>query len=421
MLRREIIGKEIIVSTRDNATRVALLENRMLMEAYMELDEEICLVGSIFKGRVENVLPGIEAAFVDVGLDRNAFLYVNDVLLQSPRPNRNAVEINKLLRTGQEVIVQVTKDPLGSKGPRVTMRVNLPGRYTVLMPTVNHIGISRRIEDESERERLREAVQRTRPDGMGVIVRTAARGISEEILQEDLHTLHKLWADIEKRENGAAAPALLYRECGLLPRIIRDLFTEETERLVLDSFAAHVRALTILDTVNPQLKNRVLWDDKPDIFELYNVNQEVHKALQRKIWLRCGGYLVFDQAEALTVIDVNTGRFVGRVDLEDTVFKTNLDAAVEIARQLRLRNLGGIIIIDFIDMNRDDHRNRVLEVLAEEVSKDRWRTHIMGLTKLGLVELTRKKVHPSLSELLLADCPHCGGTGKVFGRAKDWT
>jgi ribonuclease G len=410
-----MVRKEIIVSTRDNVTRVALLENRVPMEVYIEPDEEICLVGSIFKGQVENVLPGIEAAFVNVGLERNAFLYVNDVLPPTSRSGQNAPEIRELLHPGQEVIVQVAKDPLGNKGPRVTTRVNLPGHYTVLMPMVNHVGISRRIEDEAERERLREIAQRVRPDGMGVIVRTAARGASEEALRDDLSILEKLWKDVQKREQSTTAPALLYRECGLLPRIIRDLFTEEVERLVLDSFAAYARALTILDTVNPQLKNRVFWDDQPDIFDIYNVNQEVNKALQRKIWLRCGGYLIFDQAEALTVIDVNTGRYTGRVDLEDTVFKTNLDAAVEIARQLRLRNLGGIIIIDFIDMNRDDHRNRVLEVLAEEIKRDRRRTHIMGLTRLGLVELTRKKVHPSLSELLLTTCPHCGGTGKVSG------
>lgn len=415
-----MLKREIIVSTRDNATRVALLENRVPMEAYIEPDEEICLVGSIFKGVVENVLPGIEAAFVNVGLDRNAFLYVNDVLPQSACADHSSAGIRDLLHPGQEIIVQVAKDPLGNKGPRVTMRVNLPGHYTVLMPTVNHVGISRRIEDESERERLREVVHRARPEGMGAIVRTAARGIAEEVLAEDIRQLEKLWRDIQKREAGAAAPSLLYRECGLLPRIIRDLFTEEIERLVLDSFTSYARALTILDTVNPQLKTRVFWEDKLEIFEVYNVNQEISKALQRKTWLRCGGYLIFDQAEALTVIDVNTGRFTGRVDLEDTVYKTNLEAAVEIARQLRLRNLGGIIIIDFIDMSHEEHRNRVLEVLAEEIRKDRRRTHIMGLTRLGLVELTRKKVHPSLAELLLTSCPHCGGTGKIQGQRKDW-
>jgi len=415
-----VLKREIIVSTRDNATRVALLENRVPMEVYIEPDEEICLVGSIFKGVVENVLPGIEAAFVNVGLDRNAFLYVNDVLPQSARADQSAAGIRDLLHPGQEVIVQVAKDPLGNKGPRVTMRVNLPGHYTVLMPTVNHVGISRRIEDESERERLREVVHRARPEGMGAIVRTAARGIAAEVLADDIRELEKLWRDIQKREADAAAPSLLYRECGLLPRIIRDLFTEEIERLVLDSFTSYARALTILDTVNPQLKSRVFWEDKPDIFEAYNVNQEINKALQRKTWLRCGGYLIFDQAEALTVIDVNTGRFTGRVDLEDTVYKTNLEAAVEIARQLRLRNLGGIIIIDFIDMSHEEHRNRILEVLGEEIKKDRRRTHIMGLTRLGLVELTRKKVHPSLAELLLTNCPQCGGTGKIQGQRKDW-
>lgn len=391
-------------------TRVALLENRVPMEVDFETDQEICLVGSIFKGRVENVLPGIEAAFVDVGVGRNAFLYVNDVL--SDRAGR-ARSIREMLRPGEEIIVQVAKDPLGNKGPRVTMRVNLPGRFLVLMPTVNHVGVSRRIEDEEERGRLKDAVMSLRPPGMGVIVRTAARDMSEEVLGEDLRMLNELWQDIRKRAAISAAPALLYRECGLLPRLIRDMFTEEVDRMVVDSSIAFKQVHTLLDTVNPALRNRVYLEEKEDIFADYNVTQEINKALQRRVWLRCGGYLIFDQAEALTVIDVNTGKFTGRKDLEDTVFKTNLDAAVEIARQLRLRNLGGIIIIDFIDMASESHQEKVLEVFTEEIKKDRRRTHVMGLTRLGLVELTRKKVHPSLSEMLLTRCTCCNGLGKV--------
>lgn len=402
--------REIIVSARNEMTRVALLENRVPMEVHFETDRELCLVGSIFKGRVENVLPGIEAAFVDVGIGRNAFLYVNDVL--SERSGR-ARSIREMLRPGEEIIVQVAKDPLGNKGPRVTMRVNLPGRFSVLMPTVNHVGISRRIEQEEERERLKNAVMSARPEGMGVIVRTAARTIPEAALGEDLRLLHDLWLDIQKRAAISSAPALLYRECGLLPRIIRDLFTEEINRMVLDSSTAYKRVLTMLDIINPTLRDKVFIEDRPDIFDHYNVTQEIHKALQRRVWLRCGGYLIFDQAEALTVIDVNTGKYTGRIDLEDTVFKTNLDAAVEIARQLRLRNLGGIIIVDFIDMASEEHQLKILDVLTEEIRKDRRRTHIMGLTRLGLVELTRKKVHPSLGELLLTNCACCFGTGKV--------
>lgn len=391
-------------------TRVALLENRVPMEVDFETDREICLVGSIFKGRVENVLPGIEAAFVDVGVGRNAFLYVNDVL--SARAGR-ARSIREMLRPGEEIIVQVAKDPLGNKGPRVTMRVNLPGRFLVLMPTVNHVGVSRRIEDEEERERLKDTVTSLRPPGIGVIVRTAARGMSEKVLGQDLRMLDELWRDIKKRAAISSAPALLYRERGLLPRIIRDMFTEEVDRMVVDSSIAFKQVHTLLDTINPALRNRVYLEEKEDIFGDYNVTQEINKALQRRVWLRCGGYLIFDQAEALTVIDVNTGKFTGRTDLEDTVFKTNLDAAVEIARQLRLRNLGGIIIIDFIDMASEEHQAKVLEVFTEEIKKDRRRTHVMGLTRLGLVELTRKKVHPSLGELLLTKCTCCNGMGKV--------
>jgi len=405
--------KELIVSSRNNVTRVALLEDGVPMEVYMEPVSDFCLVGSIFKGKVENVLPGIEAAFVDVGLGRNAFLYVNDVLAPQQNTHRH-LSIKNLVRPGQEIIVQVAKDPLGNKGPRVTMRVNLPGRYTVLMPTVNHIGISRRIEKEEERERLKQLINQVRPSGMGVIVRTAARTVDETAVKEDIISQYNLWQQILARAETSKAPSLLYRECALLPRIIRDLFTDEVERLIVDSQADFTRVMMLVDQMPERFRGKVVLETYSDIFEHYGVKQEINKALQRKYWLKCGGYLIFDQAEALTVIDVNTGKYTGHIDLEDTVYKTNLDAAVEIARQLRLRNLGGIIIIDFIDMAREDHRNKVLEVLSEEIKRDRRRTHIMGLTRLGLVELTRKKVHPSLAEILLDTCPHCNGVGKVM-------
>ncbi|MBO8128598.1 MAG: Rne/Rng family ribonuclease [Peptococcaceae bacterium] len=407
-----MIKKEIIASMRNETTWVALLENGVPVELYIEPAQEFCLVGSVFKGRVENVLPGIEAAFVDIGLDRNAFLYVNDVLPLQPQGKRHP-SIKELIRPGQEIMVQVAKDPLGSKGPRVTMRVNLPGRFTVLMPTVNHLGISRRIEDEEERERLRALINRIKPDGMGIIVRTAARGVDGETLKEDIDLLCSLWRDIQAKASTVSAPSTLYRERSLLARTIRDLFTEEVDRMVVDSEAYHRKVINMLDGVDAGLEKRVVLEKRADLFEYYGVNQEISKALERRVWLRCGGYLIFDQTEALTVIDVNTGKYTGRIDLEDTVFKTNIDAAVEIVRQLRLRNLGGIIIIDFIDMSTEEHRNKVLEVLAEEIKKDRRRTHIMGLTQLGLVELTRKKVHPSLSELLMTTCPRCGGAGRV--------
>ncbi|MDI6710561.1 MAG: Rne/Rng family ribonuclease [Thermoanaerobacterales bacterium] len=407
-----MIRKEIVVCTCDGVTRVALLEDGVPVEIYIEPVTEFCMVGSIFKGKVDNVLPGIEAAFVDVGMGRNAFLYVNDVL-PPPGVNGRRAGIRELLRPGQEIVVQVAKDPLGSKGPRVTMRVNLPGRYTVLMPTVNHVGVSRRIEDEAERECFKRVVNEARPPGMGVIVRTAAQGAPEEALKEDVANLVRLWREIQARAQKAAAPSLLYQECALLPRVIRDLFTEEVERLVVSNRADHARVMNEVVQFDKKLISRVFLDERDDLMDRYGVTQEIEKALQRRIWLKCGGYLIFDQAEALTVIDVNTGKYTGRTDLEDTVYKTNLDAAVEIARQLRLRNLGGIIIIDFIDMSHESHRAKVLEVFAEEIKKDRRRTHILGLTRLGLVELTRKKVHPSLAETLLTVCPTCHGLGKV--------
>ncbi|MGQ9498043.1 MAG: Rne/Rng family ribonuclease [Desulfotomaculales bacterium] len=405
--------KEIIVSSHNHSVKIALLENRIPVEVYVETGEDDRIVGSVFKGKVENVLPGIEAAFVNVGLERNAFLYVDDVVVPGPKKRHNA-KIKDLLRPGQEVLVQVVKDMFGNKGPRVTMRVNLPGRFTVLMPTVSHIGVSRRIESDRDRERLRRIAQNVRPNGMGIIIRTAARGVPEEIIREDVALLNRQWQQIQGAAQATPAPALLYSEQDLLGRVLRDLFTHEVERLVVDTPQLRDQVLALLDGIDPQLKTHVYWEDRDNVFAFYGIEQEIQKALQRRIWLKSGGYLIFDQAEALTAIDVNTGKYTGRTDLEHTVFQTNMEAAVEIARQLRLRNIGGIIIVDFIDMIREDHRAQVLATLAAEIKKDRRRTHILGLTRLGLVELTRKKVYPSLAEMLLVPCPSCGGTGKVI-------
>lgn len=405
--------KEIIVSSHDDAIKIALLENRVPVEVYMETGEDDRIVGSVFKGKVENVLPGIEAAFVNVGLERNAFLYVDDVVPPDGKKRRSP-KIKDLLRPGQEILVQVVKDMFGNKGPRVTMRVNLPGRFTVLMPTVNHIGVSRRIESERDRERLRRIAQRVRPDGMGIIVRTAARGATEDAIRDDVALLSRQWQRIQESAREVPAPALLYREQALLARVLRDLFTDEVERLVVDTPVLQNQVLGLLDSIDPGLKKHVCREERDNLFGFYGVDQEIQKALQRRIWLKSGGYLVFDQAEALTAVDVNTGKYTGRTDLENTVFETNMEAAVEIARQLRLRNIGGIIIVDFIDMVREDHRAQVLETFATEIKKDRRRTYILGLTRLGLVELTRKKVYPSLAEMLLDQCPVCGGTGKVI-------
>ncbi|AEF93604.1 ribonuclease, Rne/Rng family [Desulfotomaculum nigrificans CO-1-SRB] len=410
--------KEIVINARDEETRVAVLEDKIPVEVYIERSPNQRLVGNIFKGRVENVLPGMQAAFVDIGLEKNAFLYVEDA-----QPSRNPeagqsstlnINIGDILKQGQEIIVQIVKEPIGTKGPRVTTHITLPGRYLVLMPTVDYVGISRRIESEKERERLKELAGRVKPEGMGVIVRTVAEGVCEEEFNQDIVLLTKLWRKIQSRAANCSAPNLLHRDLELVQRMLRDVFSEDVDRLTLDSRSEYEKVLEILDIIDPKLKLKVFLDERENIFEDYGISVELERALKRRVWLKCGAYLVIDQAEALTAIDVNTGKFVGSTNLEDTVLRTNLEAAVEIARQLRLRNLGGIIIIDFIDMVEEAHRNQVLATLEEEIKKDKTKTNILGITQLGLVEMTRKKVRPSLAEVVQKPCPYCEGRGKVL-------
>ncbi|MDQ0285507.1 ribonuclease G [Desulfofundulus luciae] len=410
--------KEIVINAGEEETRVAVLEDRVLVEMYIERSFQQRLVGNIFRGRVENVLPGMQAAFVDIGLEKNAFLYVEDAL--PPRGGNGfhhhglGTSITDILKKGQDVIVQIVKEPIGTKGPRVTTHVTLPGRYVVLMPTTDYIGISRRIEQERERERLKELAARLKPEGMGLIVRTVAEGVEEEEFAQDVHMLTRLWRKILHRAGQGPVPNLIHRDLELIQRILRDVFTEDVDRLTVDSRSEYEKIMELLDITSPKLKYKVFLEERENIFQDYGIEQEIERALKRKVWLKCGGYLVIDQAEALTVIDVNTGKYVGSTNLEDTVLKTNLDAAVEIARQLRLRNIGGIIIIDFIDMQQEGHRRQVLKVLEEEIKKDKTRTNILGITQLGLVEMTRKKVRPSLSEVLQRPCPYCEGRGKVL-------
>lgn len=411
--------KEIIVNAGEEETRVAVLENGVPVELYIERSLNQRMVGNIFKGRVENVLPGMQAAFVDIGLEKNAFLYVEDALPARSSDGGHGytsmgVNICDVVKRGQELIVQIVKEPIGTKGARVTTHITLPGRYLVLMPTVDYIGVSRRIEDEGERERLRELAARVKPPGMGVIVRTVAEGLGEEDFRQDARMLTELWRKIVNRSNHGPVPNLLHRDLELVQRILRDLFTEDVDRLIIDSRREYEKVMEVLDITAPGLKNKVVLDQREDIFEEYGIEVELEKALRQKVWLKCGGYLVIDQAEALTAIDVNTGKYVGTTTLEDTVLKTNLEAAVEIVRQIRLRNIGGIIVVDFIDMNKEEHRRQVLQVLEEEIKKDKTKTRILGITQLGLVEMTRKKVRPSLSEMLQKPCPYCEGRGKVL-------
>lgn len=412
--------KEILINVGEDETRVAVLENKALVEMYIERSLNQRLVGNIFKGRVENVLPGMQAAFVDIGLEKNAFLYVEDAIPARTSDGQDnsrsgmGSSICDVLKRGQEVMVQIVKEPIGTKGARVTTHITLPGRYLVLIPDVDYIGISRRIEDEQERDRLREMAAKVKPQGMGVIVRTVAEGVDEEELRLDVNMLVGLWRKIMNRANHGPVPNLLHRDLELVQRILRDTFTEDVDRLIINYRQEYDKIMYLLDVLGPRLKSKVILEDSINLFEEENIDLELEKALKRKVWLKCGGYLVIDQAEALTAIDVNTGKYVGSTNLEDTVLKTNLEAATEIARQMRLRNIGGIIIVDFIDMNQEEHWQQLLALLEEEVRKDKTKTNILGTTQLGLVEITRKKVRPSLAEVMQKACPYCEGRGKVL-------
>jgi ribonuclease G len=412
------MNKKIIISCDDRRTRVALLEDGKVVEVYLERPLHQRVVGNIYKGLVTSVLPGMQAAFVDIGLERSAFLYVDEAALPKQcegvahGPRRT---IENLLRAGQEIMVQVVKEPFAGKGARLTRRITVPGRYLVLMPDVEYSGVSRRIESAAERERLKRLVAALRPAGMGLIARTVSEGQEEAALRQDLQFLLSLWEGVRYRFRHKPAPQPVYQDLDLIYRIIRDLFSDQVEQLLVDRSNEYRKILDSLEYLAPALAGRVsLYTGREPVFAVFGVEREIERALSRMVWLSCGGYLVFDHTEALTVIDVNTGKFTGKTSQADTILKTNLQAAVEIIRQVRLRNLGGIIIIDFIDMKAEDHRQQVLSVLAAELKKDRTRTQIMGLTGLGLVEMTRKKARQGLGGLLQQPCPYCGGSGKVL-------
>ena len=415
------MSKEIIVNSQGRETRVAVMENGKLVEMFLERPLEQRVVGNIYKGVVENVLPGMQAAFVNVGLERNTFLYVADAvpgldeIPEATRKKNKRATIRELVHSGKEILVQVTKEPFSNKGARVTRHITLPGRYVVLMPTVNHVGVSRRIADESERERLRQVAAQAKPKKMGVIVRTVATGCTPEELKQDIDFLVKLWNSIQRRSRKAKAPSLIHRDLDLVGRVIRDLLDESVDRLVVDSMEQYQAVLDLLAATAPEYRERVFFfQQQRPIFDTFGLEVELDKALKRRVWLKSGGYLVIDQTEALTAIDVNTGKYVGSTNLADTVLKTNLEAAVEIAHQLRLRNIGGIIIIDFIDMTKHDHQQQVLSKLEEAVKADKTKSAILGLTQLGLVEMTRHKVRQALGEVMQKPCPCCDGTGHVL-------
>jgi ribonuclease G len=411
------MDKKIIVNCDNRATRVALLEKGKLVELDIERPLQYRVVGNLYKGTVANVLPGMQAAFVDIGLEKNSFLYVDDISSdwdeESPPPVRGSID--KLLHVGEDIMVQVIKEPYGSKGARVTGQITIPGRYLVLVPGADYIGVSRRIESQAERDRLRREVESLKPDHLGLIVRTVAEGVDSDVMAQDLQFLVQLWNRILSRFQQKTAPAILYQDLSLTCRIARDLFVEEFSSFLIDNEHEYDKVREIVDYISPHLKNKVkLYREDEPIFERYGVEAELEKALARQVWLKSGGYLVFDETEALTVVDVNTGRYIGRRNLADTILKTNLEAAEEIARQVRLRDIGGIIIIDFIDMSIEDHRRKVIDKLNNAIKNDRTKTYVLGLTNLGLVEMTRKKVRQDLSEYLQQPCPYCGGSGRVL-------
>lgn len=420
------MSKKIIVDVQYDQTRVAILEDSELVELYMEGEDSQGIAGNIYRGKVENVLPGMQAAFVDIGLQKNAFLYVGDINTDksifefsdehgTTVNDARAMSIRDIISKGQEITVQVLKEPIGTKGARVTTQITLPGRYLVLMPTVDYIGVSRRIEDEGERKRLKEIVDHLRPHSMGIIVRTAALGKEQEDFVQDIDFLCRLWAKIQSKEWRGKVPRVLYEDEDIIYRTIRDSYAPDIKKVIINNQEEYEKTLEFADVLFPGLRKKMeFFDDPSGIFKYYNIESKIEKAIQKKVWLKNGGYLIIDPTEALTVIDVNTGKFVGSKNLEDTVLKTNLEAAKEIAHQIRLRDIGGIIIIDFIDMGESKNKEKVLEVLRNALKKDRTKTNVIGFTGLGLVEMTRKKVRRRLASKLLKPCPYCHGTGRVY-------
>ena len=413
------ISKEILVNAGDLETRVAVLENGELAELYVEREPRI--VGNIYKGKIVNIVRGMDAAFADIGTARHAFLSVDDITLGpgeedvGPTAERPRQSITEMLKPGQEVLLQVVRGPMGSKGPRVSARLALPGRYLVLVMTEGaYVGISRKIEKEAERQRLRAIAERLRPPNQGLIVRTEAEGKGVTLLKQDLDYLMTLDRRIQAKAREVKAPALLHQDLPLVSRVIRDTASRQVKRLVVDSPQVHEDVLEIVEMTAPQLKQRVaLYSDKLPLFAAHGIEEEIERLLRRRVWLGTGGYLSVDETEALTTIDVNSGRFTATSGLEETILRTNLQAAEEVARQLRLRDLGGIIVIDFIDMDKAKHRSRVMEAFEGALRRDRAKTKAMHLSPLGLVEMTRKRTSGSLLKLMTHDCPCCGGTGRV--------
>jgi ribonuclease G len=426
--------QEIFINSTPQESRIAIVEDGLLAEFLIERKEERGIAGNIYKGKVSRVLPGMQAAFVDIGIEKAGFLHASDFSTvpddvqlinssgddvefdEAPKPPSSSrrLPLEKRVARGEEILVQVAKDPLGTKGARITSHVSLPGRYMVFIPNTKHIGISRRIESDEERKRLKEIAQSLGTADGGFILRTACEGRSKREIQRDLRFLTKLWKRIQAKAETVAAPILIHQDLDLITRTIRDFFTTDTEQVVIDSNKDHRRITDFVRHFMPRLRSKVvLYGEQEPLFERYGIEEKIQKALDRRVGLRSGGYLVIERTEALTAIDVNTGRFVGKRNQEETIFRTNLEAAQEVVRQLRLRNLGGIIIIDFIDMEKESNRKKVYESLKEAIKRDKARTNILKISELGLVEMTRQRSRESLENQLLSPCPYCEGRGRI--------
>ncbi len=437
--------REIVINAEKLETRVAILEDGALTELLVERPQDRRIVGDIYKGRVNAVLPGIQAAFLDIGLPKTAFLHASDMVgfmrdfdmgddddekeKEKEKPRQSAprgrggrrrsrdsdFRIENFVQKGQELLVQITKEPISTKGPKVNARLSLPGRYLVLVPGVNYVGVSRKIYEREERSRLRSLLKELRPDGVGLIARTAAGGRDRQAIANDISYLARIWETVEKKAARVSAPALVHREMALAGSLIRDVFTDQVDRVVLDDEAVHKEIIDYLEWVSPELVSRVhLYKGRVPIFDEYGIEGEIEKSFERKVWLKRGGYIVIDQSEAMVAIDVNTGRYTGKKDQEETILRTNLEAAREIARQLRLRDVGGIIVIDFIDMEIEANKRAVQDALRNGLRNDRSRTKTFKVSDLGLIEMTRQRERQSLLHYYSEECPCCGGTGNVY-------
>jgi len=424
------VKQKIIINADSYETRVAILEDDELAELFVERADQRRHVGDIYKARVNAVLPGMQAAFVDLGLPKTGFLHASDLAeslnemddlsdMEDGGDHRRrrrgpVLKIEDHLKKGQEVLVQITKESIGTKGPRVTQQVSLPGRFCVLMPGVEHVGVSRRIDDRSERQRIKAIITDLKPKGVGLIARTVGEGKEDPEFAADVKHLVKLWHKIDRKSAGSRAPSLVHRELEMTASLIRDLFTDEIEEVHIDDKDAFAEIQAYLKQVSPELRDRVHLHKGPEpIFDAFGIEQHIEKTFERKVWMKKGGYICIDHAEALVAIDVNTGRFTGKKNQEETIFRTNMEAAREVPRQLRLRDIGGIIVVDFIDMESESNKRAVIDELRKELRKDRARTKAFAVSDLGLVEMTRQRERSSLLHYYTEDCPHCGGLGKV--------